>query len=598
MYLKQVRSYAMAIRSGIRIFLLVYTYLSSLLAVDLNNVSNHQTTLIKEIQADLVEITIPETGQKIYKRTSGPSNTESTSEVPELVLQIEDINFGDYEDHYTFWHEVELWHPHQMIITDTDQDGDAELLGMRTYTHKTVPDGDTLWFDVLYELSNDSGFVEVHKYPFSTNMPWWSGDLDRDGNMEVLVNKTFLSEQYNATVRTIQCFESPSPSAFATEHNFDVPLTRLTQANDVTIHDLDQDGQLDMLYYLDMGVADVEPCPAATHIAEYDRATNSFVEKFCFQQPSDFTAHYAVGDFDSDGKTEFATAGIEGELYVFEATGDDTYNLIWEDTLDTYNAYMSTTTNDINWNGKPELWVGGDIGWGPERDVPETRIFCLESNGNNSFEIIYKITIPGIFSFDGCGVDATDINQDGTDELMIWVVDHIFILEGTGSLPSEVIYAVKNTKWGSPLFEEFLSATSKDLDSDGYPELLISMEEGQDYTLRNFTRIYRPSGPLLSIEPVEQPDVLRLIKAYPNPFNSHINIAWNENLVPVTKVSVYSIDGRQIVDKSVLNGTDMKEGYFQWDGKTANGEEVNSGTYIVLLEAGKHSETVKVTLMK
>ncbi|MCF7809022.1 MAG: T9SS type A sorting domain-containing protein [Candidatus Marinimicrobia bacterium] len=551
---------------------------------------------IEQINSDLVKITIPETGEKIYKRTSDGKTINESYDVPKLILDVETIDYHYYSDRYTYWQDIHIWDPHEMLVTDTDQDGMTELIGFRSYTHKTVPEGDTLWYDVIYELSSEGGFVEMHKYPNSTSIPWWSGDLDNDGNMEVLVKKNVFYEQSNSHGQILQNYESPSPNSLATEHNFDVPLTRLTQPNHVTVIDIDDDGKTDMLYYLDGGVANVESCPNATHIAEYDRASNSFVEKFCFMQDAFYTSNYAVADLDLDGHLEFATGGLDGELYILEATGDDTYDLVCEDTLNTLNMYMCTITNDMNWNGKPELWMGGDRTKGGVESL--TNIYCLEANGDNSYEIIFEIEMPDVFTFVWQGIAATDINQDGIDELLIWVADHIFILKGSGSMPTEVLYAMKNVYAYDPPYYAHKSATSKDLDGDGYPELLLSMAEGENYEYKLYTRIFRPSGPLLSTEPPTMPESFNLVKAFPNPFNASIQVEWEGLVSGIERIEIYSITGHPIRSKTFHGNNIKRTGTFIWDAKTNNGEEVNSGVYLAKLTGDAVDHVIKLSLLK
>lgn len=578
--------------------LLAQLHPSAMCANDLKDASKRSGLKIRGVGADLVEISNPKIGYKQFKLTSGLPNSNSNSEVPELVIQVEDINYGDYEDHYTFWQEVHIFDSHEMLVADTDQDGRIEVIGIRDYVSDRTPEGEPEFYLKLYELDDSQIFQPVYDFPPSTNTPWWAGDLDNDGNQEVLSRLRYLNVDSMIWGHQILHFESPSLYEFPSGLIYADTLAFSAQPNHVNIVDIDRDGNFEMLYYLDGGDLYGEPCPYATHIAEYNPSLGWFEEKFCFEQDAFYTSHYAIGDWDLDGKTEFATGGWEGELYILEATGDDTYDLIWEDTLNTNNAYLSTTTNDINWNGKPELWIGGDVGWGPEDTGPETRIFCLESNGDDSFEIIYKIRIPGIFSWGANGINATDINQDGTDELLLWVEDYIFILEGTGNLPDEILYAKKNHYGFVPPYDYYQSVTSKDLNGDGYPELLVSLSDGLREDTRWFTRMFRPADPLLSVDPIEQPGTFELIKAYPNPFNSSITISWDGLSESLERIEFYDTNGLLVNRYLFKHEPTSKRGQYIWNGNTADGKEVNSGVYFARLWAGKFNRTVKVTLLR
>ncbi len=579
------------------IFLLPHLYPAALLAIDSATISSSGDFEVEEIEVGLVEITIPETGQKIYKRTSdGGIRTESL-DVPKFTLDVNTIDYEYFIDRYTFWQDVHIWDPQEMLVTDTDQDGRTELIGFRSYAFSYSPPGEPIFHDILYEIDHEGIFQLVHNYPDSTSIPWWSGDLDDDGHMEVIVKKNVIYEQFNSHGQILQNYESSSPSSLAIEHNFDIPLTRLTQPNDVEILDLDKDGELDMLYYLDGGVADVEPCPAATHVAEYDKATNSFIEKFCYQQPAFYTAGYSIADWDLDGQLEFATGGLDGELYIWEAVGDDTYDLIWEDTLNTLNMYMTATTNDMNWNGKPELWMGGDRTKGGLESL--TNIYCLEANGDNSYEIIFEIEMPNVFSFVYQGIAASDVNQDGTDELMIWVADHVFILDGTGSMPTEIVYAKKNTFAYEPPYYAYKSVSSKDLNGDGYPELLLSMSRGitrDDYKL--FTKLFRPAGPLLSTDSPRMPESHSLATAFPNPFNACVQVEWSGLKFGLNMIEIYSITGQLIKTITLHPDGYHSGGSVIWNATNNQGEEVQSGVYLARLSGESVGQVIKLTLLK
>ncbi|MCB9070367.1 MAG: VCBS repeat-containing protein [Calditrichae bacterium] len=82
---------------------------------------------------------------------------------------------------------------------------------------------------------------------------------------------------------------------------------------------------------------------------------------------------------------EFATgsASFPAHIYMWENTGNDTYEQVYQDTMSISNAYMTTTTNDIDNNGKTELFLGGSSFSG---GVPISRIYWFEADGNNVYQ--------------------------------------------------------------------------------------------------------------------------------------------------------------------------------------------------------------------
>ena len=347
-----------------------------------------------------------------------------------------------------------------------------------------------------------------------------------------------------------------------------------------------------MIYYLDGGIPDT--CGMSTIIVEYDSTLNQFVFLDCFMQPDFYTSHYAIGDWDMDGQDEFATGSIDGELYIVECTGPNQYDHTWTGQLETYNAYMSTTTNDINGNGKPELWIGGD------HFIPggaETVISCYESVGDNEYEEIFKFRIPDIFSFYSYGVANTDIDQDGVDELMIWLEDYIYIMKTTGPESFELIFAHENPLRDPPTTQIYFSATSKDLTGDGYPELMISMSNYWDEDRVMITKLYQPTGPLLGVESSVKPDHYFLLRSYPNPFNPSTTITYELPERSDVSLTVYDITGRTV---TTLVNQAMQPGHYEagWNGTDESGRQVATGMYFARLEAGEYSSVVKMIYLK
>jgi flagellar hook assembly protein FlgD len=70
------------------------------------------------------------------------------------------------------------------------------------------------------------------------------------------------------------------------------------------------------------------------------------------------------------------------------------------------------------------------------------------------------------------------------------------------------------------------------------------------------------------------------------------------NLVSVT-LKVYDVRGRLV--RTAFEGTLQNElytGYLQWDGNDAVGEPVASGIYFLQLQAGTHTVSKKVVILR
>ena len=114
--------------------------------------------------------------------------------------------------------------------------------------------------------------------------------------------------------------------------------------------------------------------------------------------------------------------------------------------METYNAYLLTQTNDLDGNGKKEIWIGGDAFY---KGVAKTRITILETNGNNSYQEVGRIDLIGVFSFDAGNMQVLDVDNDGKDEVMICIDGNVIILKFAGSKNDQkynVFYIKQNNR--------------------------------------------------------------------------------------------------------------------------------------------------------
>jgi len=106
----------------------------------------------------------------------------------------------------------------------------------------------------------------------------------------------------------------------------------------------------------------------------------------------------------------------------------------------------------------------------------------------------------------------------------------------------------------------------------------------------------RYMDPASTIE-TENPEVLRIQSAYPNPFNAQISISLSLGINIESKVQIFDLRGALIRDLSipaVLSG----QYTFVWNGKTNMGIECASGMYIVRVTQASSSSSVKIALLR
>ena len=96
---------------------------------------------------------------------------------------------------------------------------------------------------------------------------------------------------------------------------------------------------------------------------------------------------------------------------------------------------------------------------------------------------------------------------------------------------------------------------------------------------------------------VSLPEEYQLLQNYPNPFNPQTEISYNLSEDSPVKLTVYNMLGQKVkvlVDEYQSAGAKR----VTWDGHNENGESVASGIYLYRLEAGKFTETKKMSLLK
>ena len=102
--------------------------------------------------------------------------------------------------------------------------------------------------------------------------------------------------------------------------------------------------------------------------------------------------------------------------------------------------------------------------------------------------------------------------------------------------------------------------------------------------------------------PILRPsDALVLYPSSPNPFNPATNIRFSLSEQPGgavrTTVHIHDLSGRSVV--TVLDQYLESDDYeIPWNGCDAHGQRMASGTYVVVVQAGRLTASEKLTLVK
>ena len=86
-------------------------------------------------------------------------------------------------------------------------------------------------------------------------------------------------------------------------------------------------------------------------------------------------------------------------------------------------------------------------------------------------------------------------------------------------------------------------------------------------------------------------------KAYPNPFNPYVNIAYELPSAENVRIDIVNLLGQNV--KTLVNKMQAPGSYtFKWNGKDANGISLNSGMYFAVINRESGRNILKITYLK
>ncbi|MDP3149010.1 MAG: T9SS type A sorting domain-containing protein [Ignavibacteria bacterium] len=519
----------------------------------------------------------PPTNNSLQKTTYSPTY-DST------IIDLTTIDTTLYYQKYSYWQEVPLGNFRTLLVGDVNKNGRPELYGqMKDYW--------TDYTDIMaFEMDANGKFKSVYKYD-STVIAGNIYDVDKDGMEELRLER---NNTYVLPGKSFPFYKKGSATTLATEVSFIfAPNDTLFQQNDNYFGDWDGDSTTDQVF--------ITPT-YFINFYEYDPALKNFDSVLVYDHRSVdvYFGGFSIGDFDQDGKTEFLAGSPHGKVLSFENAGNNSYAPNWEGKVETYNAYLCAETNDVDGNGKKEIWIGGDMFY---NGLGITRISLFEADGNDSYQVVGKIDILGIFSWDAGNIQVIDVDKDGKEEVLLGLDQTVVILKFNGSKNHqtyELFYFKQNNLennmgyYGGNLFN---------LIDDERDELLINMWNiVPNVGIRWFNWIYKPNFVVsVSNEQNIIPKEFSLSPNYPNPFNPQTKVKYEIAVNSIVSINIYNILGKEI---TTLVEKEQTPGSYQinWEAKDSEGKLLPSGVYLIRLSAnGKvvnYTKTVKAILIK
>ena len=270
-----------------------------------------------------------------------------------------------------------------LTLGDTDQDSLWELLGNVNSVC------------CIFENDGYDNYILQRTYPHF--IPWDTGDADRDGLPDMVVQSTYYAQLWESTTP----HSHPSQLVWQSPH-----ISNVFQTSRIV--DLDQDGSNEILLARNGfgGDGDV--------VIFECTGDNSFEYVYGSHASGQNIGWFAVGDFDQDGWTEFAVGDTHGRVFVYECTGDDSYHKVATLYTDVWNSYYAVEAHDMDGNDRWEFVVGGDI----DGSWCGNKWTIFEAIGNNIYTVIDSVKIiNGRHGHARC--DVGDVDGDSTEELVV-----------------------------------------------------------------------------------------------------------------------------------------------------------------------------------
>ena len=410
---------------------------------------------------------------------------------------------------------------------------------------------------VIYELDDGDTFALQAVVDTLTISSWATGDLDNDGFFDIM-----LGGEFNLPLIGPQIYESPDSFSYPTQ---EVWRDTIGQAivQPISIFDIDQDGIPEFI------TNNGDPpnwlwIYESTGNNQYDTVFTSNPDTGNFDGP---VSTHAFGDFDLDGRIEFAVGGMSagalGATYwVYESSANNKYKRILQSYLPTKNIKDCFSVDDADGDGRPEFVLKGYTFNG---EIP---VFIFEADGNDSYIIVDILYFSGFGNgYYGGYSDAGDVDGDGLPEIALEGSFRVYMIEADGNDNFYVFDTLPGHAGGSTI-EIF------DIDGNGLDEVIISGS--------NETRIYEFIPPAVEEEKEIIPATPQIIIT-PNPFTEAIKIT----LVGAKKdtkshLHIYDASGRLV--KSV----EMETNTYQL------GADLVPGVYFLKLNDKPVGKVVKV----
>jgi len=290
---------------------------------------------------------------------------------------------------------------------------------------------------------------------------WDISDCDGDGLTDLVVYAVANLSPLIAIYESSDSFSYP---------DYEVWRDTAGQASNLpfSIYDVDNDGFPEILDN-NGDVPNMLWVYEASGNNQYDLIFTTNPDTSNYESPA---STHAFGDFDADSKTEFVFGGLSagpGEgatFWVYESPANNTYNRLIQSQVPTKNIKDCFTVPDADGDGKIEFVVKGFT----PLDA-RTHVFIFEAITDNTYEIIKSFDItngsPPNMGYYGGYSAAGDIDADNIPEIVLEASWFVYLIKSAGNDSFYIFDTLPGNGNGSSL-------QVYDIDGNGLSEIIIS----------------------------------------------------------------------------------------------------------------------------
>ena len=341
----------------------------------------------------------------------------------------------------------------------------------------------------IFEIGDNNTYEQVFSFT-EPLWPWATADTDNDGLIEILCNAS----------GTAFLLEQPALGEFPTE--------RIWEARGSwsrTIVDADADGMPEIFARDD----------ATNSISVYEAdGDNNHKIIATLENPTGgdngLSANFAIGDFDGDGWIEILVGDSDGELFIYEAVGNNHYRQTWTRPLSEGTPQLFAA-GDLDGDGNAEFAICAKTGTQVGTIELDNRYYhwlltVFSSEGDDTYRPVWQQRIRDIHD-SGNGMTIADANSDGRNELCISVQPNFYLVQYDGTTYRPVWHHSATST-----FEPIVA----NLNGDGENILLFNSNNTLMAFNRSSSGRLSKSSESVSVVPIHRPRLLTAVLSPPN----------------------------------------------------------------------------------